>query len=196
MKHSTNLVIISGPSGSGKDSIIEGMIERGIPIERVITSTTRKKRPKETEGREYYFVTKEYMQKKIDADEMAEWACVDNQRLYGATKNELNRVRLLKNKIGIWRIEYKGVKFVKKIIPDILTIFIEPPNIQILLNRTYGRGDKNEKEIKERLEYSKEFLKHKNLYDYSVVNEENRLDQTIDKVINILKKEGFVDNIK
>jgi len=196
MKHSTNLVIISGPSGSGKDSVIEGMIDRKIPIERVVTSTTREIRPKEKEGREYYFVSKEYLQKLINADEMAEWARVDNDRLYGATKKEIQRVKLLKNKIGIWRIEYKGVKFIKKRIPDILTILIEPPDIHALLDRVRKRGDKNEKEIQERLEYSKEFLKHKNLYDYAVINEEGKLDQTINKVIDILKKEGFVDNIK
>jgi len=194
MKRSTNLIIISGPSGSGKDSVIEGLARYGVPIERVVTSTTRDKRPRETHGREYYFVSKEELQKKIDNHEMAEWAHVDNNRLYGVTKEELTRVQHMKSVIGVWRIDWKGVLNAKKIVPDILTILIEPPDIEQLVERARGRGDSNEQELQERLAYSKEFLKHRNLYDYSVINEEGKLDQTVQEVKDILSKEGCLDN--
>jgi len=194
MKRSTNLVIISGPSGSGKDSVIEGLAKQGVPIERVVTTTTRDVRPGETPGREYYFVSENDLQKKIDNQEMAEWARVDNNRLYGVTKEELTRVQNLHDKIGIWRIDWKGVLEAKKNISDILTILIEPPDIEQLLERARGRGDDNEQELQERLAYSKEFLKHRNLYDYSVINKKGELEQTIKEVKNILAREGYLDS--
>jgi len=191
-KRSTNLVIISGPSGSGKDVVIEGLAKNNIPIERVITTVTRSKRKGESEGKPYHFTSQEHFKELIEKNKLAEWAEVDNAQYAGVTKEELDRVKAQKNKIGIWKIEYKGVRSVKQIMPDVLAIFIEPPDINILAEHSRKRGKQTQAEIQDRLAYSKEFLEHKDLYDYSVVNEENKLDQTIKKVIDILKKEGFI----
>ena len=100
MSHSTNLIIISGPSGSGKDAVINGLIERGLPIERVITTVTRPKRPGETDGQPYYFIDEPGFKKLIAKNSLAEWAQVDNGKYYGATKSELERIKALKDKIS------------------------------------------------------------------------------------------------
>ena len=196
MKRSTNLVIISGPSGSGKDAVIEGLAKNGVPIERVVTTVTRPPRQGESEGRPYYFASQEHFKELINSNQLTEWALVDNGRYAGVTKTELERVLAQKTKIGIWKIEYKGVRTAKRMMPDVLAILIEPPDINALAKRSLKRGKQSESEIAERLAYSKEFLKHKNLYDYSAVNEEGKLDQTIKEVRGILKKEGFLDNAK
>ncbi|OGY91425.1 MAG: hypothetical protein A3H70_00160 [Candidatus Komeilibacteria bacterium RIFCSPLOWO2_02_FULL_48_11] len=191
MPHSSNLIIISGPSGSGKDAVINSLIERGLPIESVITTVTRPKRESESEGNPYYFIDEPTFKELIDKDELAEWAQVDNGKYYGVTKTELARVKALKDKIGVWKIEWKGVQTVKKTMTDVLAILIEPPDIATLIQRSETRGQQTEQEIQDRISYSQEFLKHRDLYDYSVVNEEGKLEQTVHKVVEIIKKEGY-----
>ena len=193
MKRSTNLVIISGPSGAGEDSVIEGMRDRGIPIERVVTSITRPMRKGEVQGKAYYYISHEEFQILEDNNDLVEKAIVygDNR---GVTKKELERVQAQKDKVGIWKIDFKGLITAKKVFPDILSIFISA-DLDDLINRLKKRGD-DEKTIKERTEYTKEYLSHADEYDYTVVNAEGKLNEAIDKTIEILKKEGLVDNIE
>lgn len=193
MKRSTNLVIISGPSGSGQDSVIAGLAARGVPIEYIMTIVTRPMRPSESEGRPYHFVTAEKFDELVARDELAEWAVVYGNK-YGVAKQELKRVKSLKDRIGIWKMEWHGVKTAKSLYPDILAIMIVPPSLDALVERSKKRAEQNQQEIQARLTFSREMLEHKNLYDYEVVNTDGRLEQTIDQVIEILKKEGFLDN--
>ena len=118
MKHSTNLVIISGPSGAGEDSVIEGMRERGIMVERVVTSITRPMRKGEVQGKAYYYISLEEFQKLEDNDELIEKAIVYGDKR-GVTKKELERVQAQKNKVGTWKIDFKGLVTAKKLFPDI-----------------------------------------------------------------------------
>jgi guanylate kinase len=191
MNHSTNLVIISGPSGAGEDSVIQGLIERGIAIERVITTVTRDMRKGESKGKPYYFISPEEFDEMIKKDEIAEWALVYGNK-YGVTKQELERVKSHKDKIGIWKIEWHGVKAAKKLFPDILTILITVPSINELIERSTKRRQQSEQEIKQRVNFTKEWLEHKKLYDYEVLNEQGKLDETIDQVVEILRKEECI----
>ena len=192
MKHSTNLIIISGPSGSGQDSIIERLVSRGLPMVRVITTVTRPKRPHESQGQPYYFITAEQFDDLIKNDKLAEWALVYGRK-YGVTKRELERVQSRKDKIGIWKMEWHGVAAAKGLFPDILAILIVPPSLETLLERSTKRREQNQKEIEGRVAFSREMLEHKNLYDYEVVNEEGKLEQAVNKVVAILKKENYID---
>ncbi|OJI06888.1 hypothetical protein BK004_01985 [bacterium CG10_46_32] len=192
MNHTTNLVIISGPSGGGEDSVIESLIKRGLPIERVVTTVDRPMRPGESEGHPYYFKSRKEIDSMIANDEFAERAEVYGSKR-GATKKELERVMALKNKIGIWKMDWKGSQTAKKEYPDALAIFITAENIDKLIERLKKRGDAPEY-IQSRIEYTKEYYDNKGIYDYEVINEEGKLEQTVDKVIAILKKESYLDN--
>ena len=182
----SNIFIISGPSGAGEDSIIDGL-KKKFPIEKIITTTTREMRPGEVNGVDYYFISKEEFEKGLENEIFAEHARQYNGNLYGVTKSELERVKAL-DKVGIWKIEYKGVMSVKKMYPEIIAIFINASSLEILENRIRRRDNLSDQYIKERMEYTKEWLKYKDVYDYEIINEEGKLADAIEKVAGIIKE--------
>ena len=186
MKTKNNLFIISGPSGAGEDSIIEGL-KKLLPIERVVTTTTRKKRSDVFAEDPYYFISKEKFKKGIAEDRFFEYAREYNDQFYGVTNGEIRRV-IKSDKIGIWKVEYKGVITIKKLMSEIISIFIMTPTLEDIKQRLLKRGhDKNY--IKERMAYTKEWLRHKDIYDYEVVNHEGKLDEAVEEVKEIILKE-------
>jgi len=185
----SNIFIVSGPSGAGEDSVIEGL-KKILPIEKIITSTTRKIRPGEIRGVNYYYISEEEFKEKIKSDALAEWAQEYNANFYGVTKEELERVKN-SGKIGLWKIEYKGVLTAKTKFPEIKSIYIAPPSLEILRQRIIRRDPSvSEQYLNERTEYTREWMKHEDIYDYKVVNEEGQLEETIQKVAEIIKKEN------
>jgi guanylate kinase len=189
----SNIFIISGPSGSGQDSVAEGL-KKLLPIERVVTSTTREMRDGESHGFPYYFISQKEFKNKLKNDEFAEYAQEYNNQFYGVTKDELKRVAD-SGKIGIWRIEYQGVITAKKKFPEIKSIFIAPPSLEVLKKRILKRDPGvSEEFIKERMEYTKGFFKHEDIYDFKVVNEEGKLEETVVKVAEIIKNESSQKN--
>ncbi len=188
-----NIFIISGPSGVGEDSVIEKLSSM-MDVNRVITTTTRQPRSGESNGNPYYFVSREEFQEKIDNDEMAEWAKEYNNNYYGVTKEELQRVNNLKG-VGIWKIEYKGVMTVKKKFPEVIAILLMAESLEELERRIRNREDVTEEYIKERMNYTKEWMKHLDIYDYKVLNERGRLDKAVEEVKNIIQKH-ITDNAK
>ncbi len=185
-----NLFIISGPSGSGQDSIIDGLTKI-LPIERVVTTTTREPRPGESEGHPYYFIPKVAFRQSLAAGAFAEHAEQYNGNIYGVTKTELDRV-IASGRVGIWKVEYQGVKSAKKLFPGIIAIFIAPPSLDILEERLRKRDHPSETYLAERMAYTKEMLAHTSIYDYSVVNEEGKLDEAVAKTTDIIRKHAHV----
>jgi guanylate kinase len=182
----STIFIISGPSGVGEDSVIEGLINF-FEIERVITTTTRQMRAGESQGNPYYFIDKGEFENRIKGDKMAEYAQEYNSNFYGVTRDELERVTRSK-KIGIWKIEYKGVITAKEKYPDIKSIYIAAPSLEILRQRILKRDPSVSREyLDERMEYTKEWMRHENIYDYKVINEEGKLEKTVEKVAGIIK---------
>jgi guanylate kinase len=190
MKRQKPLVIISGPSGSGEDSIIEGLAKR-MDIERVITTTTRDKRHGERDGHPYYFISKEAFERGVAAGQFFEYAQHYNSNNYGVTFEEISRVQH-SGKVGIWKIDYKGVQQAKELIPNILAIFIHAP-LEILEARLRRRDTVTEEYIAERMAYTKEWLKHTDIYDVTVENEEGKLIETIATVEDIIREVGNLD---
>jgi len=178
------IFIITGPSGAGEDSVIEG-IQKYFPIEKIITSTTRPIRPREIEGKDYYFLSHEEFKKKIENNDFFEWALEDNGNYYGGEHREIKRV-LNSNKIGIWKIDYKGVIQAKKILEDVISIYLHVP-IEIIEKRLKNRKIHDTDFIKGRIEYAQGWYKNRDKFDYEVYNEEGKLDETIKKVANIIK---------
>lgn len=187
MNKPLKLFILSGPSGAGEDSIIEGL-KKYLPIERVVTTTTRSPRKGESQGNPYYFVSQKTFEEKKNAGEMVEYAQEYNNNYYGVTKKEMDRV-LQSGRIGIWKIEWKGVITAKKLYPNIRTIFIMTENLDILEQRIRKRDPHiSETYITERMRYTQEWLKHRNIYDFTVINKENRLKETIEEIVGIIQK--------
>ncbi len=180
-----NLFIISGPSGAGEDSIIAGLREQIPHVHVAITTTTRAPREGESEGNPYYFTDKNTFRAKIDAGAMAEWAQHYNDNYYGVTTDELNRIQ--RDGIGIWKIDYKGVAHAKKMFPGIVAIFIMAEDLATLERRIRSRGNVSEAYVKERMDYSREWLKHTDLYDYKVINATDKLDDAVTQVLDIIK---------
>jgi len=181
-----NVFIISGAAGSGKDSVIDGL-QTLFPLERIITSTTRTMRPMEKEGAPYYFLTRQDFERGIASGNFVEYSTNENGELYGVTKSELDRIAS-KNNIAIWRVDWKGVVTIKKLHPEIPAIYISAP-IEVLETRLRSRDkEKNEAYFQERMEYTREWLKHLDIYDYQVENEEDKLEQTIEQVAHIIKQ--------
>jgi len=167
------IIIISGPSGAGEDSIIEKLGER-IATERVITTSTRAMRPGESEGHPYHFISKQDFEDKVKEGKFFEYAQEYNGQLYGVTFEELKRVEE-SGKIGVWKIEYKGVIKAKEMIPNIVAIFINAP-LDVLKSR-----------IAERMKYTEEWLKYRHIYDYEVENVEGKLDESVAKTESIVR---------
>lgn len=174
------LFIISGPSGSGQDSVIEGLAKI-LPIERVVTTTTRPKRSGEFDGHPYHFISQEAFEKGLKEGAFLEHARHYGGEYYGVTKTEVERVRASRN-IGIWKVDWQGVANIKKIFPDIRAILITAP-LNILEARLRHRDPtRSETSLKERMDYSREYLNHADLYDFIVENQDGKLEETIQKV--------------
>jgi len=181
---SSNLFIISGPSGAGEDSIINGL-KKIFDIEKIVTTTTRPQRVGEIHGQHYYFSDKEVFQKNITNNNFFEWAEQDGGNLYGVTFEEIERVKN-SGKIGIWKIDYKGVINAKKIIPEIPVIYIEVPLVQ-LGERIKKRDNASEEFIQRRLEYATGWHTIKHLYSYTINNEDGKLEEAIAHAAEIIR---------
>lgn len=187
-----NIYIISGPSGSGQDSVVEGL-KKYFLIERVVTTTTRAPRFDESQGHPYYFISTEEFKNKIKENVFIEYAQEYNNNFYGVTNTELKRV-INSERIGIWRIEYKGVITAKKLYPEIIAILLTAP-LEILEDRIRKRDNPDEKILAERMAYTREWLQnHRDIYDYEVVNEQGKLAETIEKIANIIIKHKNSEN--
>lgn len=186
------LFIISGPAGVGKKAIIEG-VKKIFDAQRIITTSTRKPRPGESEGDPYYFISKKEFKDKIKKGDFIEWALEMNGNYYGGTKEEVEKV-LNSDRIGIWEIEYKGVISAKKTFPEIIAILINAP-LDSLEKRIRSRDTDRatEEYMKERMDYNKEWLKNKDIYDYEVMNYDDKQDKALAQVADIIKKEANID---
>jgi len=179
------LVIISSPSGGGKDSVINSILKIIPKSTRLITTTSRKPRPDQKEGVDYHFVTPKKFKEKIKNNEFVEYNFYANN-YYGAERKELERT-LKNNDLVLTQIEVNGKhNFDKQNIPH-LSIFLLPENIKTLQKRVEKRGGINPKLIKERMETAKSEIKKSSDYDFKVVNYEGKLAETIEKITKIIK---------
>lgn len=188
-----NIIIISGPAGSGKDVIIEEL-KHILPVERIITTTTRTKRPGEEEGNPYSFLSREAFETGIREDLFIEHSINENNERYGVTRQELERVAALKEKIGLLRVDWKGVVTVKKLFPEIPALLITAP-LPILEARLRKRDSgKDEQYFEERMNYTREWFTHLDIYDYVIENEEGKLKDTVEKVRRIIEENTNLDS--
>jgi guanylate kinase len=181
------LFVVTGPSGAGKDSVIDTAREEGMSFGGITTTSTRPMRDVESEGNPYYFITAAQFEEKIDAGEMIEWAKVYGN-YYGSTRAEVDRVRG-EHKVVIIKVDPQGARTFKEMIPDATTIFIAPPSFEILKGRLIARDQDSPDVIESRLITAKSELEHLDQWDHVIVNEEGKLQQAVTELVTILKNE-------
>ena len=164
------LLVLSGPSGVGKSTVIHKLMDLRGKMEFSVSATTRAPRPGEVDGREYFFVTREEFESMVERGELLEHAeFVGN--CYGTPKSQVLR-RLEDGITVVLDIEVQGASQVKALMPEALTVFIAPPSLAILEQRLRGRGTENEETIASRLIRAREELELAPTYDYTVVNDD------------------------
>ena len=181
------LLVISGPSGVGKDSVLEEMKSRGLPFHFVITATTRAPRPDEKDGRDYFFLSQDDFARMIDEGELLEYAVV-YQDYKGIPKSQV-REALASGKNVIMRIDVQGAETVRKLAKDALMIFLTPQNEEELINRLKNRNTETMESLKLRIATTRQEYNKIGLFDYIVVNKDDQLNETVDMIEAIIKAE-------
>ena len=176
------LIVLSGPSGVGKGTVLkEVMKDESLHLAYSVSMTTREKRPGEEEGVNYYYVTKEQFLSAVKNGEMLEYAqFVGNY--YGTPLHEVERLRD-EGKNVLLEIEVQGCMQIKEKCPDVVTIFIVPPNMKELEKRIRGRGTEAEEVVQQRLEKANKEMDMIREYKYVVCNDDIQLAADIIKVI-------------
>lgn len=179
-------MVITGPSGVGKDTLVRALRRRLGPRAHVaVTATTRPPRRGEKDGVHYYFLSPDAFQEMVDRGELLENAYVYGHR-YGVPKAPL-RDALAQDKDVIVRTDVQGARFIKKRYPQVVTIFLLPPSWEELARRLKGRGSEDPHQLALRLETARLEVAKAREFDYQVVND--RLERAVEEVLAIMNRE-------
>lgn len=189
---SKQIAVIAGPSGSGKNSIINKIIDRHPNCTRLVTATTRSMRPGEVDGVDYHFFPIERFDMELTSGNILEHRYVPHlDTHYGIYKPDLD-ARLAEGKILLAQVDIIGARFLKEHY-QATTIFIMPESIEQFRGRLKARNPEwSDKEFETRMKISEEEIKvHSSEYDYRVINADGMLPETVANVVEILRKEGY-----
>lgn len=176
------LLVVSGPSGSGKSSIVRELIER-LGLEFSVSATTRLPRPGERHGVHYNFISRRDFEAMIENDELLEWA-IYNNRYYGTPAAPIEETLEDRRDI-LLEIEIQGARQVRERRPDAVMYFIAPPNLEELEKRLRRRGDTSEEDIEDRLKIAEsEIAEAPELFDHIIVND--NLDQAVSELEGLI----------
>ena len=178
------LVVISGPSGSGKDSVVQRLKEREFPFHFVVTATDREPRPAEIHGQDYYFYSTPKFERMIAHGELLEHACVYGQHK-GIPKAHV-REALQSGQDVVMRVDVQGAGTVKGLIPAAITIFLTVESEKELVARLRERRTESKEALQRRLETARQEMTRIPDFDYAVVNRRSRLDEAVDDVVTII----------
>lgn len=180
------LIILSGPSGCGKDSVINELLKLDSNIKVSVSLTTRQIREGEVDGESYYFVPREYFEKKLDDNAFLEYAEYGGN-LYGTPKAPVDEMLAAGINV-ILKIEVQGAEKIRAIYPDCVSIFVLPPSMRVLENRLRGRGTDDEEAIQSRLHIASVEMRRSTEYSYIVIND--TLEKAAADVLEIINAEG------
>ena len=181
------LIVISGPSGVGKDSVVHAMKARGLPFHFVVTATTRPQRENEVHGRDYFFVSKEEFARMIEQDELIEYAIVYSD--YKGIPKQQVRDALASGKDVIMRLDVQGAATVRKLAPEAVLIFLTTESEDALVRRLKTRQSETAENLSLRIATARQELKRAAEFDYVIVNADGHLDKTVDTVVAIIQAE-------
>jgi len=173
-------VVLSGPSGVGKDALLTRMKELGRPFHYVVTATTRLRRPREKEGVDYHFVSHQEFQQLIDKVQLLEWANVYGN-YYGVPKAEISQA-LSKGIDVIVKVDVQGATTIKKILPQAVFIFLMPPSMEELERRLKQRRSESSLDLALRLVKASEEIKSLALFDYVITSHQGKLDDAVSQI--------------
>ena len=182
--YASHIVVLSAPSGTGKDTIAAKLIQCDSRLELSCSATTRKKRGSEQEGVDYYFMSPEEFDGIIKDGGFIEYAQYGRNK-YGTLKSDVTR-RIDAGKTVILVIDVQGGESIRRMYPGALTVFILPPSSEELERRLRARGTDSAEEISERIKIAETEMKRAQEYDYAVINDD--LDTAVKEVYNIIAK--------
>lgn len=183
------LFVISGPSGAGKGTLLAELRKQRPDLGLTVSATTRSPRPGEVDGTSYYFLSDEEFRRRIAAGEFVEWAEVHGH-LYGTLLSEVKRL-LAKGHSLVLEIDVQGALNVRKVYPDAVLVFIEPPSLQVLEERLRGRGTEDEASIELRLKNARHEMELADQYDVRIVNDTvDRATQELGSVMRRFEMDG------
>ena len=178
------LFVISGPSGAGKGTLLAELRKQRPDLGLTVSATTRSPRPGEVDGTSYYFLSDEEFRRRIAAGEFVEWAEVHGH-LYGTLVSEVKRL-LAKGHSLVLEIDVQGALNVRKVYPDAVLVFIEPPSLQVLEERLRGRGPEDEASIELRLKNARHEMELADQYDVRIVN--NTVDRAAQELGSVMRR--------
>ena len=181
------LVVISGPSGVGKDSVLRGLKERGLPFRFVPTMNTRPRRTEEVDGVDYYFVTTEEFVTLLEEGELLEHAVVYGD--YKGIPKKPIREALQSGQDVVLRVDVQGAATLKRLIPEAVFIFLTALDEEELVARLSNRKTESPESLRIRIATAREELQRLSEFDYVVMNQANRLDEAVQDVIGIIRAE-------
>ncbi|MBI2859995.1 MAG: guanylate kinase [Chloroflexi bacterium] len=169
------LVVLSGPSGAGKDALLTRIRQRGFPVEFITTVTTRQQRPAEQDYVDYHFTTEAAFQRMLEKSELLEWANVYGN-WYGVPKGPIKQA-LKQGRDAIVKVDVQGAATIKKLVPEAVFIFLTPPSLEELARRIEGRRTESAPELALRSRTAEAELKQIYLFDYVVISRQDQVDR-------------------
>jgi guanylate kinase len=182
------LVIVSAPSGAGKDSVINGLLRELDDTTVYVTATSREPRPGEVHGKDYYFYSPQKFREEIEQGNFLEWSIVHGE--FKGVRGDAVADALGEHRIVIVKPDPQGMRKLKAVLPEALTIFIQPPSIESLRRRLVGRGTETPESLEVRMKNAEIEMAAAPEYDHVVVNEDGRLEETVRTVAEIIRKEA------
>lgn len=181
------LIVISGPSGIGKDTVVDGLKERNLPFHFVITATSRPPRENEEHGKDYFFYDEEKFEEMIKAGEFLEHAWVYSA-YKGVPKTQV-REALATGEDVVMRLDVQGAETVHNLCPDAILIFLTANTKEEWQQRLEDRRSETKEEMQLRIETAKKEYQKLDLFDYIVINHQDQLDHTLDVIESIIDAE-------
>jgi guanylate kinase len=181
-------VIISAPSGAGKDTVIQRLVRELGDAVVYVTATSRPPRPGEVHGRDYYFYSPEKFREEIEAGHFLEWSMVHGE--FKGVRRDALADTLREHQIVVVKPDPQGMRKLKALLPDALTVFIVPPSVESLRRRLVSRGTETADQLELRLRNAEIEIAAAPEYDYVVRNEDGRIDATVREIAEIIRKEA------
>ena len=181
------LIVLSGPSGAGKDTVLNRMKELDFPCHYVVTLTTRPRRPGESNGVDYHFTSEAEFQEMIQQGELLEWAKVYGH-WYGVPKQQVKQA-LERGEDVVIKVDVQGAATIKNLFPGAVLIFLTPPSTEEQARRLQQRKSESTAELELRMEIIQEEMNQLPLFDYVVVNRQDEIDSAISQIKAIITAE-------